>query len=311
MQNYDCNYNYSYRHWIEAIRPKTLTAAIAPVILGATLALVEIKDRVNFTSVVIIIITLITALLLQITTNLINDYYDFLSGVDGDDRLGPKRVTQSGLIAAEKVKRAFSITIALSLFLGMILVAAQGGIVILIIGVLSIVFAWAYTAGPIPLSHIALGELLALIFFGPVAVAGTYYLITQKFNFSVILCGLGVGSISSAIMAINNIRDLNSDINKGKKTLAVIFGEKFGRVLPIFFVIISFLIPIIYFLATSSSVRSYIIILSMFCLLLYFKDIWRGILKDPIDCRFNNFLACTGKYLFFYSILFSIGVIIV
>ncbi|MBF0361569.1 MAG: 1,4-dihydroxy-2-naphthoate octaprenyltransferase [Oligoflexia bacterium] len=303
------------KYWIEAIRPKTLPAAIAPVMLGSALGIKELNFSnslaIDLRVIAIITITAITALLLQITTNLINDYYDCKSGIDGEDRLGPKRVTQSGLISAENVKRGFLFTILLSLCLGVILVM-RGGVPILIVGILSIIFAWSYTAGPIPLSHIGLGELLALIFFGPVAICGTYFLITLKFDPFIIFVGLGVGAISSAIMAINNIRDFESDSKRGKKTLAVLLGERGGRILPIFFVIISIIIFINYFI-NYFMFKNNIFILCLLILVFWpsFFRVWRGILIDPLDRKFNYYLAQTGKYLLYYSILFSIGIIII
>jgi 1,4-dihydroxy-2-naphthoate octaprenyltransferase len=210
--------------WIQAARPQTLPAALGPVIIG--LALAHGHSGLN---VLTALLTIICALLLQISSNLINDYYDGIRGTDTKERLGPIRVTAAGLLPPSSVKKAFLITLALSFFCGLYLMSIAG-LPIIIIGLSSLFCAWAYTGGPFPLSHFALGELFALLFFGPVAVWGTYYIQVLKFDhhdhLSVILWGISVGLIASALMGINNLRDIVQDKQAGKITIATLLGAK-------------------------------------------------------------------------------------
>ncbi|MBF0208194.1 MAG: 1,4-dihydroxy-2-naphthoate octaprenyltransferase, partial [Oligoflexia bacterium] len=154
--------------WILAIRPKTLPAGLAPVILGLAYGYWSCKHF----DIVVAVATVATGLLLQVIANLNNDYFDFFSGVDNGERLGPVRVTASGLLAVAKVKRGIVLAHLMALLLGSYLVVV-GGWTIFFIGILSLLFAYLYSAGPIPLSHYALGEFLAWLFFGVVAVGGT------------------------------------------------------------------------------------------------------------------------------------------
>lgn len=284
--------------WLLAIRPKTLFASIGPVILGLSLAILS-SGQINF---LIAFLTLICALLLQISTNLVNDYFDAKTGVDSNIRLGPKRVTQTGLIEAKQVKKIFTLTFALAFILGLYLMI-HGGLIIMIIGPLSIAFAYIYTGGPYPLSHYALGELLALIFFGPVAVWGTYYLQTNSFELLPLIAGLGPGFIAAAIMSINNLRDNKSDKENKKTTLAVIIGEKKGRLLTLSLILASTIIPVVLFIY----LKQPWVLLTVGVFYLFIKN-WMYIINGAINSNLNAVLARTGMYLFIYCIVFSLGI---
>jgi len=156
--------------WISSARPKTLWAAVGPVLIGSAMAYSDSDDPLN---IAVLLATLLAALLIQIGTNFANDYYDFVKGADTTDRVGPVRATQAGLVTPAQMKTAFIITFALAVLLGAYLVW-RGGLPILIIGVASVVCAVLYTAGPFPLAYIGLGEVFVMIFFGPVATGGTY-----------------------------------------------------------------------------------------------------------------------------------------
>lgn len=208
--------------WIEAARPKTLGASLAPILIGAALAYRHGAFSFFATST-----ALASALCIQIATNFCNDYCDFKKGADAQ-RIGPVRATQAGLIAPETMLRATVITFALAVALGAILVA-RGGAPILIIGILSVAFGALYTAGPYPLAYIGLGDLFVLIFFGPVAVAGTYYVNALAWSLDAVILGLIPGLIAVGILIVNNLRDYESDRLARKRTLVVTFGERFGR----------------------------------------------------------------------------------
>ena len=206
--------------WWTACRPNTLIISIAPVLLGLSLAI----NNGKFNSFLVAILTLVAAMLIQIGTNLINDLYDFISGADTDDRLGPIRATQSGLLSKKQVKMGAFFCFLLSLLIGVYLVYV-GGVPILIIGLLSLISGYCYTAGPYPLAYNGLGDIFVFIFFGLIAVPGTYYLQSNElFDINSILVGASIGFLAVAVLCVNNIRDVESDRKVNKKTLVVRFG---------------------------------------------------------------------------------------
>lgn len=280
-----------------AARPKTLPASIGPVIIGLSVA----RYNEHTVDMLVALLTLLCALLLQISSNFINDYYDGLKGIDSNERLGPTRVTSTGKIAPSFMKRAFLISLSLSFCFGLYLMY-KGGIVITSIGLLSILFSYLYTGGPFPLSYLALGELLAFIFYGPVAVGGTYYLQAGEFNLIALLMGSSLGFISSALMGINNLRDYDSDGKTKKITIALILGKKAMRFLIIFFIILS-QAPQVYLIAVKSLPIYFII--TLITPVLFIKT-WKAILNEQISQTFNIYLANTGKYLFVSSLLMTI-----
>ena len=213
----------SIRSLFIAIRIKTLSASICPVLIGSSLALKY--DSFNFN---IFFFTISAALLIQIGTNFFNDVYDFLKGADNKDRLGPQRAVQSNLIAPKTMIVYGAISFLIAIFCGLPLVIA-GGWPILIIGLLSIVSGYLYTAGPYPLGYNGWGDIFVFIFFGPVAVCGTYYL--QSFNISSIpiLYGICLGALSTCLLCVNNIRDVKNDKLAGKRTIAVRVSPHFVR----------------------------------------------------------------------------------
>ena len=213
----------SLRTWILATRPVTLTAAIIPVLAGAALACAD-QAAMRWT---LFWLALLGAILIQIGTNFVNDAKDFERGTDTGERLGPLRVTQAGLLTAPVVMRGAWIAFALATLCGIPLVIA-GGMPIVAIGLGSIIAAYAYTGGPYPLGYHGFGELFVILFFGVIAVGGTYYLQTGSLNMHAVLGGLAIGCLSSVLLAVNNLRDESGDRISGKKTLVVRFGRNFG-----------------------------------------------------------------------------------
>ena len=210
--------------WWIASRPKTLIVSIAPVLLGLSLAF----HNEVFSSYLVGIFTLISALMIQIGTNLINDLYDFIKGADTSNRIGPTRVVQSGMLSKRQVKFGAFVCFLMAFIIGVYLVM-KGGRPILLIGSLAIISGYCYTAGPYPLGYNGFGDLFVFIFFGLIAVPGTYYLQSggSLFNIDSILIGSSIGCIAVGILCVNNIRDINEDMQAGKKTLAVRFGSNF------------------------------------------------------------------------------------
>lgn len=208
-----------------AARPKTLTAALVPVLVGTALA-AALAHRVVWWRAAL---ALVGAGGIQIGTNLFNDLLDFRRGADTAHRLGPLRVTQAGLLSPEGVRAAALASFGVALACGVPLVMA-GGLPILALGLASLGLGYAYTGGPYPLAYNGLGEPFVLLFFGLGAVGGTYYLHTGGLAPEVALAGVQVGLLACALLAVNNLRDVAEDARADKRTLAVMLGLGFGRV---------------------------------------------------------------------------------
>lgn len=213
----------SLRTWLLAARPKTLTAAVVPVVVGTGLALGQ-----GMAVLWPALAALVGAMLIQIGTNLTNDYYDFRKGADTHERVGPTRVTQSGLIAPQTVLTAGAGCFALATLVGVSLVA-RGGWPFVVIGLASVLAGWAYTGGPYPLGYHGLGDLFVMVFFGLVAVPGTFYAQALQLVPAVWPAAVAIGATGTMILVVNNLRDLDTDARAGKHTLVVRFGRSFGR----------------------------------------------------------------------------------
>ena len=223
--------------WILAARPKTLSAAVAPVIMGTALALRD-QGRIPW---LYALAALAGAILIQIATNYINDALDFRRGADTSARLGPTRVTQAGLLSDKAVMRAAYGCFVIAALCGVPLII-RGGWPLLVIGLTSIVAAYAYTGGPYPLAYHGLGELFVMIFFGIVAVGGTYYVLTLRYVVDALLAGIAIGALAVVILAINNLRDLPTDAASGKRTVAVRLGERGARLEIVAFTLLAYLL---------------------------------------------------------------------
>jgi 1,4-dihydroxy-2-naphthoate octaprenyltransferase len=207
--------------WVLAARPKTLAAAVVPVLVGFSLA--------RFAHWPSFVFALLGAIFIQIGTNYVNDALDFRKGADTHERLGPLRVTQAGLLSADAVLRGAIVCFVLAAMCGVPLIL-RGGWPIAVIGVTSIAAAYAYTGGPYPLAYHGLGELFVMVFFGIVAVSGTYYLQVLRFDRDALLAGIACGALAIVLLAINNLRDIDNDRASNKRTLAARFGRGFARV---------------------------------------------------------------------------------
>jgi 1,4-dihydroxy-2-naphthoate polyprenyltransferase len=209
--------------WLLATRPKTLPASISPVIVGCAVAWVEEQFDLGAA-----LAAFAVALLLQVGANLANDVADFRRGADTDDRVGPMRVTQRGLIPPRQVVVATVIVLLAAAAPGLYLVW-RGGPVLAMLGLLAIAAAVTYTAGPKPFGYLGLGELFVFIFFGPVAVVGTSFVMTHSVTRLALLASIAMGSLVTAILVVNNLRDIASDLAAGKRTLAVRIGRRATR----------------------------------------------------------------------------------
>jgi len=211
--------------WIVAARPKTLSAAVVPVLIGTALAAHEPTGIVWW----VFGCALAGAVLIQIATNFINDALDFKKGADTGERLGPLRVTQAGLLSADAVLRGAWLCLTGATICGIPLLY-RGGWPMLAIGLASIAAAYLYTGGPYPLAYHGLGEVFVIVFFGFVAVGGTFYAHTLQLTQSALAGGFAAGSLATVLLVINNLRDVDGDRRSAKLTTVVRFGETFARV---------------------------------------------------------------------------------
>lgn len=210
----------NWKTWILAIRPRTLPAAASGVVMGGALAWHD-----GFLRLDAMLACLSAALLLQIGSNLANDVFDFERGADTPERLGPTRVTQAGLLTPSQVKFGMAVVFGLAALFGLYL-TWLGGLPIIVIGIAAILSAIAYTGGPFPLGYYGLGDFFVFIFFGLASVAGTYYVQAGFISSAAWWMAIPPGLIVTAILVVNNLRDLENDRRAGKRTLAVLLGER-------------------------------------------------------------------------------------
>ena len=286
------------KKWILATRPKTLTAAISPVLVGVSLAY---HDDTFYPFIAFM--TLLAAILIQIGANFSNDVFDFLKGSDREDRLGPIRATQAGLISPSQMMSAMWLIFAFAIIVGFYL-AWIGGLPIVYIGLASIISAIAYTGGPYPLGYHGWGDVFVFIFFGLIAIPGTYYLQTGVVSHESILFGVALGMLSTAILIINNLRDADTDIKSGKRTLAVRLGKNVVKFEYIIMMLVPFIIPL-YILNIWGEISLYLIYLLLPLSIQLIIKIYTQTGK-----ALNDVLADTAKFLFQYSLLTSIALII-
>jgi 1,4-dihydroxy-2-naphthoate octaprenyltransferase len=225
--------------WLMAARPKTLTAAIAPVLVGTGLA-----ANHGVTAWLPALAALVGAVLIQIGTNLANDYYDFVRGGDTEERVGPVRVTQAGILPPATVKRGMVATLGAAMAVGVYLVWV-GGWPIVVIGLASVACAVLYTGGPFPLAYHGLGDVFVFVFFGLVAVAGTYYVQGLTWPADAWLAGAGLGALSTGILVVNNLRDIETDARANKRTLAVRLGPTGTKVEYLIMLAVAAAVPVL------------------------------------------------------------------
>ncbi len=285
------------RAWYLAARPKTLWAAIGPVMIGTALAAGDGGAHLPAA-----LAALAGALLLQIGTNFSNDYADFLKGADTPDRIGPARAVASGWITPRGMWWGTFIAFALAAAVCAYL-ATRGGWPLIILGIVSILAGLAYTAGPFPLAYLGLGDVFALIFFGPVAVAGTYYVQTQTFAWLPVVAGLGPGLFSAAILTVNNLRDMEQDRKAGRKTIPVRFGAFFSRCYYAACIVLACALPLLLVWWAGPS-RSNAL---MGCLTLFAAWPVMRLVFTRTGRELNPGLGMTGLLLLVYSMTLSMG----
>ncbi len=290
---------FDWHVWGLAIRPRTLPAAAAGVVTGSALAwrdgIFEWKSA---------LVCLLAALLLQIGSNLANDVFDHERGTDTADRLGPLRVTQAGLLSARQVKAGMAVVFGLAALLGLYLTWV-GGWPILLLGMAAILAAIAYTGGPFPLGYHGLGDSLVFIFFGLAAVAGTYFVQAGSVSPAAWWMAIPLGLIITAILVVNNLRDLESDRKGGKHTLAVRLGEKGSRIEYLICMFLAFLILVV---PAALGVIPWFSLLAWGALPLAVEA--THIVLTQKGRPLNGALAATGQTALLFSLLFWVGLVL-
>jgi 1,4-dihydroxy-2-naphthoate octaprenyltransferase len=288
------------RLWLVAARPRTLPAAVAPVLVGTALARTEGTFHwVRFAC------ALVGSVFIQIGTNLANDYSDARRGADTEDRLGPVRVTAGGLMPPRRVLVGTWVAFAIAVAAGTYLVAVAGW-ELLLVGAASIAAGVLYTGGPRPYGYEGLGELFVFLFFGVVAVVGSYYVQVEELEWEAFALSVPVGLLASAILVVNNVRDVDTDRRAGKMTLAVRLGRLRARRLYAAMLVLAFVAPAVVWAAGGLSAW---ILLALLALPLA-PPLVRTVGTRTDGASLNGALAGTGRLLAVYSLLLSAGILL-
>ena len=282
----------SISKWVAGARPRTLPAAIAPVLVATAYAATD-WDPLRALS------ALLVSLALQIGVNYANDYSDGIRGTD-DLRVGPVRLTASGLAKPKSVRTAAIISFLFAALIGLTLAAATSWWIILV-GALAINAAWGYTGGSNPYGYKGLGEISVFLFFGVVATVGTYYVQTEELNYQILIISIPMGALACAILAINNLRDRAQDETVGKKTLAVRLGDKGARRLYIALLVSAHLFALLTFKPAA--------LLTLLALPLSLS-LARGVSGGATGAALIPYLAKTGKLQLAFAALFALGLVI-
>lgn len=287
------------RVWGAALRPKTLPAAVVPVLVGVACAY-----RTGVVSWEVTLTCLTVSLCLQVASNFANDVFDFEKGADTPDRVGPARAVAQGWIAPQAMKAAVGVALAGAALAGLYLVLL-GGWPMLVLGALALICAVAYTAGPFPLGYNGLGDVCVFFFFGPVAVCGTAFLNAQSISPIAWLASAAIGALTTAVLVVNNVRDEATDRRTGKRTLAVRLGRTGGIIEYALLLALAYLTP--WLLLTVAGIGWWVLLpwLSLPLAVRLLKEL-RG-LQGP---ALNQTLARTAQLLVWFGLLLSAGIVL-
>lgn len=286
------------KKWISAFRPKTLTAAIVPILVASAYSY-----YLNSFSLWISVFAFLAACSIQIATNLFNDAIDFKKGAD-EKRQGPVRITQSGSASYSKVMKLAGVFLFLACVFGAPLVYI-GGTDIFVIGLLSLFFAYSYTGGPFPLAYLGIADLFVILFFGIIAVGGLCFLQTGNWEKEYLYLGIQVGLVCNLMLAINNLRDYKNDREVNKKTLVARFGEKFGRTEVIALYMLPFFFSLFWYFRAMHFTAFLVYLLFPVAV-----GICIGFLRTEHGPKLNKFLGISSLYYMLFGIVLSIGMVL-
>lgn len=287
----------NFKSWFYAVRPWTLPAAVAPVILGAAMAFGDGAGRWSPA-----LFALFVAVMIQVGTNFVNDISDYRKGADTAGRTGPVRVIQSGMISQKVLIRAAAVVFLAAALAGLWIAVKQEAWILIPVGAACILAGILYTAGPAPAAYLGLGDLMVVVFFGPVAAAGTYYIQALTLSLPSVLAGLGCGFICCGILVVNNYRDYDGDKSVDKKTLPVRFGRTFARWEYLGLFCAAGIMPVIVFILTAKAG----VLLALTAVGFSFPAV-KTLFQTTDPKALNKILADTGKLLIAYALLFGIG----
>lgn len=295
----EMNQDQKLKSLILAFRPKTLTAAVVPCLAGTALA--ADLQKANW---IYLFWALVSAVFIQIGTNLVNDAIDFKKGADTEKRIGPQRITQSGVFSFKQVIFFATLSFLVAMLCGIPLVL-QGGVTILVIGLVSILLGYGYTAGPYPLAYKGLGDLFVILFFGVIAVMGMSYIHTMMWSLDSFVLGLQIGMLAAVLIAINNLRDHEGDRLVAKKTMAVRLGVKWAKREILFLIWAPFILGFYWIFNSQMKVFLMVIPLSFLAGKLSVE-----IIKNAPSPYYNQLLAKSAALHFLFGLLVSVGFVL-
>ena len=296
MENVKTN---SIKAWVLAARPKTLAAAATPVLLGCSLAASD-----GWLQFIPAILCFLFAFTMQIDANFINDFFDFLKGSDREDRLGPERACAQGWITLNAMKHGIASATILSCIWG-VLILFFSGLEMIPVGLLCILFAFLYTAGPYPLAYHGWGDVLVIVFFGFVPVGCTYYTMCHDWTWSVTIACLASGLVSDLLLMLNNYRDREQDKISGKRTLVVRFGAKAGRWMYLALGLIACMLCLLFVITG----QLWAAILPQLFLVPHLNT-WQHMVKINKGKELNKVLGETARNIALFGVLLSLGLIL-
>ncbi len=285
--------------WIEAARPKTLWAAVSPVLIGISIAVSS-----GVFHLLSAVLALVGAILIQVGTNFYNDLADFEKGADTKDRKGPRRAVASGMISQKAMRMATIITFLAAVLSGAYLMF-RGGLPIVAIGVSSILFGLLYTGGKYSLAYLGIADFFVLAFFGPIAVAGTYYVQALQWPIMVWIAGLAPGLLSVGILLVNNIRDVNEDRAANKKTIIVRLGRRFGIEAYLFCMVAAAAVPLVLWQQFEAPALTLLALIALPLFLRGYAQLKRTPASEAMSL--NAVLGQTARNLLVFSVLYSVG----
>lgn len=289
----------SFKAWLLAARPKTLTGASVPVMIALAMAYTDLQG--NGFRIIPTVLCALFAFVMQIDANFVNDYFDFISGKDDEQRLGPARACAMGWIDVAKMKVGIVITTVIACIIGLPLVI-YGGVEMILVGALCVVFCFLYTT---LLASRGLGDLLVLVFFGIVPVCATYYLQTDTCTWVVFLASLACGLVIDTLLVVNNYRDIDNDRRAGKKTLIVMIGADKGRLLYLWLGIIASLMGVVFAVYG----KYWTPLLPTVYLIMHIAT-YRRMVKIGSGRQLNLVLADTARNMFVYGLTLSLGLLL-
>jgi len=296
------------KHYVDAARLRTLPLSVSGIIIGSFIAASQ-----NYFNWLICVLALFTTVGFQIISNFANDYGDGVKGTDNNERIGPKRAIQSGVITPKQMLNAIKISIAITLVIAMLLIYISFGkddfinlSIFFILGILSIGAAIKYTVGNKAYGYSGFGDLFVFLFFGLLSVCGSYFLYTKQLDFTIFLPAFSVGFLSIGVLNLNNMRDINSDIKSSKRTLVVKIGSEFAKYYHYYLLISSLLFALIYNVIHFKSPIQFLFIIAYIPIFKHFIVVYKNKIPKLLDPELKKLALST----FLFSILFGIGLLL-